>query len=151
MINTIQISMEFTKISPAATFPTRGTPHSAGFDLYLLRDIDVTPGSVAKARTGISVLLPEGYYGRVAPRSGLSTRGLCVAAGVIDRDYIGEIMVLLYTVAEPIELKAGTRIAQLVVEKYYDGYVHMNAVPGEFDRPHPGDTSSHAGFGSTGK
>jgi dUTP pyrophosphatase len=143
--------MEFTKLASGATFPARATPHSAGFDLYLFEDVSVEPGEVVKARTGISVLLPEGHYGRVAPRSGLSTKGVCVAAGVIDRDYMGEIMVLLYTVAEPVELKAGDRVAQLIVEKcHYEPAVNNDSL-GQFTTRHPGATSAHDGFGSTGR
>ena len=39
-------------------------------------------------KTGISVAIPEGCYGRIAPRSGLAVkRFIDVGAGVIDADY----------------------------------------------------------------
>ena len=71
------------------------------------------------ARTGLAVAIPEGYYGRVAPRSGLATKqGLNVLAGVIDADYRGEIGCLLHnTGTETVELPAQSKICQLIIEK----------------------------------
>jgi len=69
--------------------------------------------------TGLAVAIPDGYYGRIAPRSGLATKqGIDVLAGVIDADYRGEIRCLLYnTGKETVELPAQTRICQLIIEK----------------------------------
>ena len=40
--------------------------------------------------------IPPGFYGRLAPRSGLAVKkGIHVGAGVIDPDYRGEVRVLL--------------------------------------------------------
>jgi dUTP pyrophosphatase len=65
------------------------------------------------------VAIPEGYYGRLAPRSGLATKkGLDVLAGVIDADYRGEIGCLLYNSGnETIHLPAQSKICQLIIEK----------------------------------
>ncbi|HEY0349579.1 MAG TPA: dUTP diphosphatase, partial [Pyrinomonadaceae bacterium] len=70
-------------------------------------------------RTGLAVAIPEGHYGRLAPRSGLAVqKGIDVLAGVIDADYRGEIQCLLHnTGAENVELPAQTRICQLIIEK----------------------------------
>ena len=41
-------------------------------------------------KTGISVAVPDGCYGRIAPRSGLAARHhIDIGAGVIDKDYRG--------------------------------------------------------------
>lgn len=71
------------------------------------------------ARTGLSVAVPEGCYGRVAPRSGLAVNyGLDVLAGVIDSDYRGEILCALYNTSNvPITLEAGSKICQLIIER----------------------------------
>lgn len=63
--------------------------------------------------TGISMAIPEGYYGRVAPRSGLAVKNFIdVGAGVIDSDYRGELKVLLFNFSEvDFEVKKGDRIA----------------------------------------
>lgn len=47
--------------------------------------------------TDISIAIPEGHYGRVAPRSGLASKHhLDTGAGVIDADYRGPVGVLLF-------------------------------------------------------
>jgi dUTP pyrophosphatase len=70
-------------------------------------------------RTGLAVAIPEGFYGRLAPRSGLAMqKGIDVLAGVIDADYRGEISCLLYNAGdELIDLPAQTKICQLIIEK----------------------------------
>lgn len=99
--------------------PTRGSSSAAGLDLFSIEAVTIEPGQRAIARTGLSVAVPEGYYGRVAPRSGLATKqGLDVLAGVIDADYRGEIGCLLHnTGAETIELPEQSKICQLIIEK----------------------------------
>lgn len=72
--------------------------------------------------TGIAIALPEGYAGFVHPRSGLAARaGLSVVntPGTIDAGYRGEIKVCLinHDLREPIVLRRGDRIAQLVVQR----------------------------------
>ena len=64
--------------------------------------------------------IPEGNYGRIAPRSGLAAKhSIDVGAGVIDCDYRGEVKVLLFNLSDvDFELKANERIAQLIIEKY---------------------------------
>ena len=72
--------------------------------------------------TGLTVAIPPGYEGQVRPRSGLAHRDgvtLLNAPGTIDADYRGEIKVCLinHDLREPIELRRGDRIAQLVVQR----------------------------------
>eukprot|EP00355_Strombidium_rassoulzadegani_P009700 CAMPEP_0168619720 /NCGR_PEP_ID=MMETSP0449_2-20121227/6754_1 /TAXON_ID=1082188 /ORGANISM="Strombidium rassoulzadegani, Strain ras09" /LENGTH=88 /DNA_ID=CAMNT_0008660677 /DNA_START=119 /DNA_END=381 /DNA_ORIENTATION=- len=64
--------------------------------------------------------VPEGNYGRMAPRSGLAAKHFIdVGAGVIDSDFRGEIKILLFNFGDqPFEVKAGDRVAQLIIEKY---------------------------------
>lgn len=71
------------------------------------------------ARTGLAVAIPHGFYGRVAPRSGLAVKqGLDVLAGVIDSDYRGELCCVLYNTSNAaINLAAGAKICQLIIEK----------------------------------
>lgn len=141
--------MQFIKTRDQCTIPQRGTPLSAGFDLASAEDITLLPNKVTCIPVGIAVKLPEGYYGRVALRSGWSTRNNAVCtAGVIDRDYMGELMVAVIVFGEQIvEVKKGDRIAQLVVERYYTGGVSDNH---EAFHDHPGTHHGHHGWGSTG-
>lgn len=69
--------------------------------------------------TDISIAVPEGTYGRVAPRSGLAVKhGIDTGAGVIDADYRGPVKVLLFNLSETdFEVQVGDRIAQIIVER----------------------------------
>lgn len=92
---------------------------SAGLDICSIEDLIIEPKQRLIARTGLAVAIPEGYYGRLAPRSGLaSQKGLDVLAGVIDADYRGEIGCLLYNTSdETIHLPAQSKVCQLILEK----------------------------------
>ncbi len=111
--------LHFKKLHPEAILPSRGSSSAAGLDLHSIERITLGPKKRVAARTGLAVAVPDGYYGRVAPRSGLATRhGLDVLAGVIDSDYRGEILCLLYNTGEEgIELPARTKICQLIIEQ----------------------------------
>ena len=69
--------------------------------------------------TDISIAVPAGTYGRVAPRSGLASKhSIDVGAGVIDADYRGPVKVLLFNFQQSdFKIEAGDRIAQLIVER----------------------------------
>ena len=112
-------SLRFKKLDPLVILPTRGSPFSAGLDLYSIEAATLEPNQRRLIRTGLAVAIPDGYYGRLAPRSGLAVKnGIDVLAGVIDADYRGEIQCLLHnTGAEIVELPAQTRICQLIIEK----------------------------------
>ena len=112
----IQI-LRFKQLDPKAVLPTRGTPLSAGLDLFSIEEVRSASQARVSAHTGLAVAIPEGFYGRVAPRSGLAAKhGLDVLSGVIDADYRGEIVCLLYnTSTEPLVLPAGSKICQLII------------------------------------
>ena len=108
----------FKRLHPAARLPTRGSAGAAGLDLYAVERVVIAPGGRAAVRTGLAAAVPAGFYGRVAPRSGLAVRhGIDVLAGVVDSDYRGEILCALVNHGEePFEVEPGARVAQLVVE-----------------------------------
>jgi dUTP pyrophosphatase len=137
--------LKFKRLEESAVLPTRGSASSAGLDLHSIEHLNIGPHERVVARTGLAVAIPEGYYGRVAPRSGLAVKhGLDVLAGVIDADYRGEILCALYNGGNSaIELEAGTKICQLIVEKI----ITPTAVWAE----NLSETTRGAGgFGSTG-
>ena len=137
--------LNFKQLDWRATLPTRGSRAAAGLDLYSIEAISLEPGQRAIARTGLAVAVPEGFYGRLAPRSGLATKeGLDVLAGVIDADYRGEIGCLLHnTGAEKIELAEGSKICQLIIEQIITPQAVWVDELGETER-------GGGGFGSTG-
>ena len=111
--------LSFKRLSADALLPTRATPTSAGLDLYSIEAVTLGPGERCLVPTGLAVAIPEGWYGRIAPRSGLATKkGIDVLAGVIDADYRGELRCLLFnTSEETVELPAQSKICQLIIEK----------------------------------
>lgn len=137
--------LNFKQLDRRAKLPTRGSRAAAGLDLYSIEAISLEPGQRAIARTGLAVAVPEGFYGRLAPRSGLATKeGLDVLAGVIDADYRGEIGCLLHnTGAQKIELAEGSKICQLIIEKIVTPQAVWVDELGETER-------GGGGFGSTG-
>ena len=57
------------RLHPNAKIPTRGSKGAAGYDLYSIEDITVEIDSEqgTRIKTGLSMSLPSGVYGRVAP------------------------------------------------------------------------------------
>ena len=88
-------------------------------DLYSIEQKTIVRGGRILVGTGIAIGLPQGTYGRIAPRSGLASKaGISIDAGVIDRDYTGEIQVLLVNNGpEEFRIRKGDRIAQIVIER----------------------------------
>ena len=101
----------------SATVPTRGTEGSAGLDLTTMEEYRIS-GEYTLVRTGIAVELRYGTYGRIATRSSLATRGIEIGGGVIDRDFRGEIKVLVHNLSTmDFWIRPGDRVAQMIVEK----------------------------------
>ncbi|KAK6245384.1 hypothetical protein SCA6_008474 [Theobroma cacao] len=131
------------KLSEKAVLPSRGSPLAAGYDLAT--DTKVPARGKALVPTDLSIAIPEGTYGRVAPRSGLAWKhSIDVGAGVIDADYRGPLGVILFNHSDvDFEVKVGDRIAQLIVEKIMTPDV---LEVDDLDSTARGD----GGFGSTG-
>jgi dUTP pyrophosphatase len=137
--------LSFKRLDQRALLPTRGSASSAGLDLYSIEDVALAPKQRALVSTGLAVAIPEGYYGRVAPRSGLAVKnGLDVLAGVIDADYRGEIRCAVYNTGdETINLPAQSKICQLIIEKIITPTPVWAEEISDTDR-------GEGGFGSTG-
>ena len=144
------ITINVKKLNENATLPTRGSEYAAGYDLYACtnEDICIKPHETAKIGTGLSIAVPNGYFGAIFARSGLATKsGLRPAncVGVADADYRGEYIVALHNDSlEERIVKNGERIAQLVILPFLA--VDFCEVE-NLDETKRGD----GGFGSTGK
>ena len=106
--------MEIVLINDAI-IPTRASKRSASLDLCSSVDVNIEVGSINKINTGICISLPENYYGSIRDKSSLAAKGLLTLRGVIDNDYTGEIIVIMTSLIEPIKVKKGQEIAQLIV------------------------------------
>lgn len=110
------------RLDPDVPVPSYAHPGDAGADLVTTVDVTLEPGERRLVPTGVALALPDGHVGLVHPRSGLAARhGLSIvnAPGTVDSGYRGEIQVCLINLdrTEPIVLRRGDRIAQLVVQR----------------------------------
>ncbi|MDP1731453.1 MAG: dUTP diphosphatase [Devosia sp.] len=132
--------------------PRQRTAGAAGVDLPAAlaagRDLVLAPGARAIVPTGFCIALPAGYEAQIRPRSGLAAKhGVTVlnAPGTIDADYRGEIKVILINHGEePVPIRRGDRIAQMVVAPVLAVQFTLVEVLDETER-------GTAGHGSTGR
>lgn len=138
------------KMTESAQIPVRGSLQAAGYDLFadLSESVTILPQETKMVGTGIACAIPEGYFGGIYARSGLSAKeGLRPAncTGVVDSDYRGEIKVALHNDSkESRTILPGQKIAQMVVQAF---------LPVEFEAVEDLDATERGGggFGSTGK
>ena len=107
--------MAIVLMNDNAIIPTRASKESAGLDLYSSIDADIEVGSIKKVNTGICISFPENSYGPIRDKSSLVSKGLLTLGGVIDKDYTVEIIAIMTSLIEPIKIKKGQKIAQLIV------------------------------------
>jgi dUTP pyrophosphatase len=140
--------LEIRRLDKDLPLPAYAHAGDAGMDLYAAADVTLEPGCRALVPTGIALAIPAGHAGFVQPRSGLAIKqGLSVVntPGLIDSHYRGEIKVIAINLdpTEPIEIRRGDKIAQLVVQPV--AYAELVEVE-ELDATARGE----GGFGSTG-
>ena len=141
--------------------PFKANRTDAGFDLYATSDISIIPGQVQKHPLNIKLKLPKGTWAEITGKSGLGAKGLLVYAGVIDEEYRGiphVVMSNIYLIqgldgdgyplmrTDPIEIKAGEKLAQLVMSPYSSEY-YIEQV----EQVDTNTARGAGGFGSTGK
>lgn len=160
------MKIKIKRISSDAKVPTRAKASDAGYDLYAANSAVLDPMSRVLVSTGIAIEIPEGYYGRIAPRSGLALRGgIDVLGGVVDSGYRDEIGVILVNLNLPdylhkhtkssaeysimfgskhrLSIQKGDRIAQIIIEKCHD-------IEFEEVEELPASERGEAGYGSSG-
>ena len=144
------MEIKLKKLNDSAKIPERGSDYAAGYDLFanISENVEILPHETKLIGTGISCAVPEGYFGGIFARSGLSSKeGLRPAncVGVVDSDYRGEIKVALHNDSEtPRTIVPNQKIAQFVVVPFLT--VEFQEVA-ELDSTDRGE----GGFGSTGK
>lgn len=144
----VDLDVQVLRLDPDLPLPSYAHPGDAGADLLTTVDVTLGPGERALVPTGVAFALPDGYVALVHPRSGLAARhGLSIvnAPGTVDAGYRGEIKVLLinHDPGEPIELRRGDRIAQLVIQRFERArFVEVPELPDS--------VRGSGGYGSTG-
>jgi len=139
------MTLRYVRASPLAFAPLRVSERAAGLDLKSAYDYEIPPWGKVLVKTDLKVQIPAGYYGRIAPRSGLALHhSIAVGAGVIDEDYTGIIGILLFNHSpEAFKIHCGDRVAQLICEKICLPDLEEVSSLEKTDR-------GEGGFGSTG-
>jgi len=139
------INLRVKRHTESATLPQRATWGSAGYDLCADENTHIGAGGRQLIATNLSIEVPLGHYGRIAPRSGLAMkRGINVGAGVIDSDYRGRLGVVLFNHSDAaFDVKVGDRVAQLILERISTFAVEEVSALEPTER-------GEGGFGSTG-
>ena len=144
------MKINIKKLSESAKLPERGSAYAAGYDLFaeLKEAVEIAPKQTLMINTGVAMEIPEGYWGGIFARSGLSSKeGLRPAncVGVVDADYRGPICVALHNDSEVVRtVVPGQKVAQLVVVPFLT--VEFEEVTELSDT-----VRGVSGFGSTGK
>ena len=121
-MNSRQINLNIQRLDNDVELPRYAYPGDAGLDLRSNADLVIEPFERRLIPTGLAIAIPEGYAGFVQPRSGLALRqGLSFpnTPGLIDSHYRGELKVVAINLDShnPIRIKRGDRIAQLVIQE----------------------------------
>lgn len=135
----------FLKMYKDSLEPEIGSKLAAGIDLKAYEDYILEPNTITKIKTGLKFKFPPGYFGKIEDRSSISLKDLKTVAGIIDRDYTGEIIVLLKNNNNHIyKINRGEKIAQIICVKYLEPILEEITQLEETER-------ADKGFGSTGK
>lgn len=132
------------KLDEGAFMPERAHSADAGLDIRAPYNAVLTEWDMCTIRTGVHVELPKGTVGMVKTRSSMNAQGI-QCEGVIDEGYTGEIVVILQNHTNTIHtIKAGDKIAQLVILPVIRPEIEL---VNELEETERGDK----GFGSSGK
>jgi dUTP pyrophosphatase len=147
--NRDKVTIGIEIVHPDAKIPTYAHEGDQGADIYAVEDTIIEPHTFGNMiPTGLKMMIPHGWAVAIRPRSGMSrTTPLRISnsPATIDQQYRGEVKILFDNFSDkPVEIKAGDRIAQFIIEKNYRGdYIQVDTVEPDTDR-------GEGGFGSSG-
>lgn len=121
------MEIQFKKLTKTAKAPSKDTRKSAGYDLYadIAQPVLIPATETVKIRTGISFKAPEGYFGAIFARNGLSSKkGLAPAnkVAILCEDFSGECVIALHNSSTETQIVTSEeKIAQIVFIPYFTG------------------------------
>jgi dUTP pyrophosphatase len=135
------------KLWPGGIAPKRYSQNAACFDLTLPEDVTILARNWIAADFKIGFAPKDNFHFMlIYPRSSLLVKyGIIMPTSIIDADYRGPVHAIMYNTQDyDIELKAGTRVAQINMAKYIDtAFEQVEALQ-------PSDRGD-GGLGSTGQ
>lgn len=134
------------KLDDGALMPVRAHEYDAGLDIKTPATVVVPPHGSAVVESGVHVVIPHGYYGKLESKSGLNVlHDIVCLGGIIDSDYTGQITVKVYNMGDTeYRFEKGEKIVQLIMMPCCTVNVEQITEMGETER-------GNSGFGSTGK
>ena len=144
--------IRFQRLNEETKLPIRGTPFSAGFDLYAAEEVRIGCGQRKLISTGLQLAeCPDDVYLRIAPRSGNSVKGIDIGAGVVDSDYKGKVKILVINNSNDyVTVEVGDRIAQMIPERIrIDLTCVINGEENSTNEQFLREERGSGGFGST--
>lgn len=143
------MNVKIKLLTDGARLPERKTDGAAGYDLYTPTDATIKHGRTL-VPLGFALQMPQGYMATIRPRSGFNLRGMTKYGywadeliGTIDEDYRGEVGAIVKNDGNDFFLPAGTRIAQMIFQRYEAPELTEVDEIDETDR-------ANGGFGHTG-
>ena len=149
LTNRDSVTIGVELIHENAKIPTYAHKGDQGADIYAVEDTTIEPHTYGNMiSTGLKMAIPYGWCISIRPRSGLSKNTslrISNSPATIDQKYRGEIRVLFDNIGdEPITIKTGERIAQMILERNYQAnYYKVDSVEPDTER-------GEGGFGSSG-
>jgi dUTP pyrophosphatase len=143
-----KVRIKVKRLRPEAKLPTKGSKGAACFDLYCAEKMKCIYQSPVKVSTGYAFEIPEGYCGKVYPRSSSTMKGLVIPPLIVESDFRGELFIPViyahYSGKPDHVVKPGDRIAQIAIEP---------VIPAEFEEAEALSETERGdkGYGSTGR
>jgi dUTP pyrophosphatase len=98
------MELRIKKLHPDAKLPSYAHANDAGMDLFTIEDFSINPGEHYLAKTGVAIVVPDGYVALVWDKGGVANkRFLKTVGGVFDTDYRGEYLIGLYNFGTEVQ------------------------------------------------
>ncbi len=113
-----KVRVKVKKLTEEAVLPRYGHDGDAAMDLFSVKSFVIPAGKRDVVPTGIAMELPKGYFSSIRGKSGLALKkGISTLGGVVEYGYTGEYgVILLNTGSEDFEVRAGDKVAQVVIQ-----------------------------------
>ena len=154
------MKLKVKRLTKTAILPYKAHATDGGHDIFADETVTIHNGETVAVSTGIAIEIPDGYYGRLKARSGLTLKSpLRVLEGTIDSSFRGEVKVIAEvksheqvisqfgfiasTRTKYFTIEKGMKLAQLIIQPLPQFEVL------EVDELSQSDRGEN-GFGSTG-
>lgn len=116
----------FYKFFADMRLPERMHKTDAGYDCYLVDDVEIKPFSTALINLGFGINMPKGCCAYINLRSSMAKKNIMAHNIPIDEGYKGPAHLIVHNLSsKPIMFKKGYRLCQVVIFKIYNEGPYM--------------------------